>query len=671
MAKRSAAALLDFLTPLSEIPGMGPKRFDAFKQSEIEKIGDLLYYFPRSYIDRSIVEPIGSIDKYLEKNCTVCATVKRVRFEPGRKSRLRALVADDTGELEILWFQGAHLYQKKLKTGDKYLITGKITRYGHFQMVHPHLEAAEEQSDVAPIKFIPQYSITTSMREAGIQQGTIRKMLKWVLDNLSHYPCALPQRIVSKKSFSPLSQCLKEIHFPNDLSKLDLYKKRIKYEELYKTAVILKFSRKKYSLPGRSMDGGGLVFKFEKQLPFSLTDDQKKAIKELLSDAKSPKRMHRLLQGDVGSGKTLVAFFSCLPALNENYQVAWLVPTEVLARQAYTLLSNYLSKIGFRAALLTGGMNTDEKKETLTGLASGELKFIIGTHALIQKNIQFKALGMVVIDEQHKFGVQQRSVLLDKDPKCDFLLMSATPIPQSLAMTLYGDLDIVTISKCPPGRVPVSTHIVPEVKRADMERFIAQQLQNSNSQAFYVVSRIENEEAEQSNLKDIVSVFNKLTSGFFASIPSEFIHGRLTGEQKEKVMNDFAAQKIKLLVSTSVIEVGIDIPQASIIVIENAELFGLAQLHQLRGRVGRGGGKSFCFLLVSENTEQSVVNRLNQFCKNHDGFKVAELDLHNRGPGEMTGIRQSGWGDLKMVDIINDIEIFKEIQDELKNLVSS
>lgn len=666
MTKRSICALLDFLSPVSAVRGLGPKRVEAFNESAIQNIGDLLYYFPRTYIDRSKLQPISSVGSFLGQVCTIYATIKRVRFEPGRKSRLRVLVDDGSGEMELLWFQGGHLYRKNLQPEVKCLITGKVVKYNHYQMVHPYVEITTDGNEGGDLKFVPVYPLTVSMRDAGIQQRLISKSVKWIFDNLKHYPGVLPQAIELKKNFPPLCQCLKEIHFPTSLDKLEQFKDRIKYEELYKTAIILKFSKKKFSLPGRSMSPGDLPSRLSSKLPFTLTEDQKRSIAVLFADAKSSRRMHRLLQGDVGSGKTVVAFFSCLPALNEKLQVAWLTPTEVLARQSYNQLSCWLAMIGFKAALILGGMKASEKQKILKGLSTGEIQFIVGTHALLQPVVRFKALAMVVIDEQHKFGVQQRLTLQEKDPHCDYLLMSATPIPQSLAMTLYGDLEIVTINKAPAGRLPVSTHIVPDFKRADMENFIAGQLRNSNTQAYYVVPRIESDESDEPVLKDISSTFSNLTQHRFADIPSGFIHGKLDYEKKQSVMEQFSLGKVKLLVSTSVIEVGIDVPEASIIVIENADRFGLAQLHQLRGRVGRGNKKSYCFLMISGQADQLAEKRLSMFCKNHNGFKIAELDLQNRGPGEISGLRQSGWDDLIMADIINDIQLFKEIQNELE-----
>lgn len=671
MANRSISAQLDFLSPISDIPGMGPKRVEALNAEEIYRIGDLIYFFPRNYVDRSTIIKIALLESFCDKVCTVCATIKKVRFEPGRHSRLRVLVEDDTGALELIWFQGGHFYRKTLQVGTKYLITGKVTKYGHFQVVHPQIETVTDDNGISDIKYLPRYSLTVSMREVGIQQRFICKAIKWVLDNLKHYPSVLPKSIENKKNFPSLCDCLQQVHFPSNLENLELFTSRIKYEELYKTAVILNLSRKKFNLPGRAMSPGNLYSKFVQNLPFVLTDEQKKAVNILFGDAGKPQRMHRLLQGDVGSGKTVVAFISCLAALNEKLQVAWLTPTEVLARQTWYKISTWLSGIGLNAAILLGGISSTEKQKTLKALSSGEIQFIVGTHALLQSSVNFKSLGMVVIDEQHKFGLQQRLSLQEKDSRCDYLLLSATPIPQSLAMTLYGDLDVVTINKGPSGRLPVNTHLVSEAKRADMEKFIADQLQNSSARAYYVVPRIETDDSDDYAIKDIHSTFKSLTGNIFSSVPSGFLHGKMGSEEKMMVMNSFAKGDIKLLVSTSIIEVGVDVPEATIIVIENADRFGLAQLHQLRGRVGRGNAKSYCFLMVSDSEDEAVIMRLSQFSKNNDGFKIAELDLQFRGPGQLSGFKQSGWGDLKMLDIIKEINLFREIQTEIEKIFSN
>ncbi len=636
-------------------------------ESGIETLGNLLYWFPRRYIDRSQITPICQSDNFLNSTCTVIGIVKIIRLERGMRGRLRVQICDDTGSMELLWFRGVQFFSKSIHKDSTLLVTGKVTQYGHIQMVHPTIETIKDKNDIR-IKIVPCYTITSAMREAGVQQKLLLKAIVWTLNNLKHFPQVLPSQIETGKNFPALKKCLTEIHLPQNLETLEIYRKRIKYEELYKLALSLRLSKRKFTLPGRSMQSGLLTEKLKNLLPFKLTHDQIEAINILYKDAKSPQRMHRLLQGDVGSGKTLVAFFSSLASLNEGFQVAWLTPTDVLANQTFNLLSKWLDQLGYSSALFKGGLPSQQKQKLISAIEDGSTDFIVGTHALLQPAVKFHTLGMIIIDEQHKFGAQQRLTMQEKDPKSDFLLMSATPIPQTLAKTLYGDLDIVTIYNLPQGRSPVSTHIVPEIKRNDMEQFVLDHI-NHGSQAYYIVPRIEHEDdLENMQIKDIESTFESIKNGTFSSVPVAHLHGKLGNPEKIEIMNNFAEGSIKVLVATSVVEVGIDVPNATIIIIENADRFGLAQLHQLRGRVGRGQKKSFCFLLLSDNADESARFRVSQFCKSNDGFKIAEMDLKLRGPGEVIGFKQSGWDELIIADIIQDADLFKEIQNSLDRI---
>jgi ATP-dependent DNA helicase RecG len=664
----SPVSTLDFLSPVSMVSGFGPKRASALRESGIETVGDLLYHFPRRYIDRSRITPLASAGDHLDETCTVTGTIERARVERGRRSRLRALLTGEGGAIELVWFAGIPLYRSIITTGARLLVTGRVGRYGHFQMVHPLVERLREDDDGRSVHPLPCYPLSEPMREAGVGNRLLSKAVLWSLDRLDHAPRLLPERIEAKHGFPPLDKCLREIHLPTDLAALEPFRARLRYEELYTLALTLRWSRRKFALPGRVLRAGDLPERFRRTLPFSLTIDQERAVGALYADAASPRRMHRLLQGDVGSGKTIVAFFACLPALASGLQVAWLAPTEVLAMQSHRVIDGWLKSLGFGAALLTGGMAAAEKRAVQESLASGAVRFVVGTHALIMPSVKFKGIGMMVIDEQHKFGAAQRLALQEKDPAADFLLMSATPIPQSLAGTLYGDLDLVTIAKPPLGRQPVATHLVAEKKRADMERFVLDRLHGHHESVFWVAPRIERDDDSGEPLKDAESVFADLSKGIFKGIPAACLHGRLSTAEKAATMDAFAAGTIKLLVCTTVIEVGIDVPQATIMVIENAERFGLAQLHQLRGRVGRGGEKSYCFLLAQQSEEAEVAERLTFFCRNQDGFAIAEKDLTLRGPGEVAGSRQTGWDDLKMADIIRDAKLFREIQEELDSL---
>ena len=668
MPRRTISAMLDFLSPISVIPGMGEKRVQAMVESGVETLGDLLYWFPIRYIDRSSVIPISKLSDYLNSTCTVIGVVENINIERGHRGRLRVKINDNSGSMELLWFRGVQIFSKSIRKDETLLITGKATRYGLYQMVHPMIETLKENEKI-DIKVLPHYPITSSMKDAGIQQKILQKAIVWVLRNIKHFPRILPGPIETKKNFPSLQKCLTEIHTPESIDCLDIYKERIKYEELYKLALTLRLSRKKFAMPGRAMKPGTLPECMRAKLPFKLTSEQENAISILFEDAASSNRMHRLLQGDVGSGKTLVAFFSSLAALNEGLQVAWLTPTDILARQTFKLVSSWLEPLGFSTSLLKSGLPAQKKQLILSGLSGGSINCVVGTHALLQPSVNFNALGMIIIDEQHKFGAQQRLTMQEKDLASDFLLMSATPIPQTLAKTLYGDLDIVSICKSPEGRGVISTHVVPDIKRGDMEQFALSQI-NQGAQVYYIVPRIEHDdEVENSTIKDIESTYTSLKTGAFSSVSIAHLHGKLGYDEKELVMDNFISGSVKLLLATSVVEVGIDVSNALIIIIENSERFGLAQLHQLRGRVGRGPKKSYCFLLLAPNADPVAQERIKEFCKSNDGFKIAEMDLRFRGPGEVAGFKQSGWHELVFADIVRDADVFKEIQHNLDEIL--
>ena len=670
---RSIDNRLDFLSPVSLIPGLGAKRTEALHSSGIDALGDLLYHFPARYIDRSIITPIARLSTRLENQASIIGTITKTRVERGAKARLRIQVTDDTGSMEALWFYGVPFLRKTLHAGMRILCTGTVKPRGPYRletpasthMIHPLLETLGENRLLPEHPFLPHYPITSAMAQAHLQQKALFKAILWILDNLSHYPQVLPQAIEREKQFPSLERCLREIHVPSNLEDLGRFKNRVVYEELYKLAITLRWNKRKFSQPGRSLNAGALEEAFRRILPFELTEEQNRAIAVLLADARSGRRMHRLLQGDVGSGKTVVAFFACLPALNESMQVVWLVPTEILARQAFATLSSWCRNLKVSIDLFIGAAPPIKKAEILGRLRTGELQFVVGTHALLQPKAAFKNLGMIVIDEQHKFGAGQRLALQEKGPHADFLLMSATPIPQTLAKTLYGDLDVVSIAGLPRDRVRVGTHFVASSKRPEMEAFILREILQKNAQAFFVVPRIERGDEDGDGCKDAVSVFDGLGNGVLSEVSRALVHGRSEPQAGQRAMAAFSAGTVKILVATTVIEVGIDVPTATIMVIENAERFGLSQLHQLRGRVGRSSQKSYCFLLANNDGAGESRKRLDYLCGHFDGFEIAEMDLRLRGPGEAAGLLQSGGDDLKMADIIRDAPIFREILESL------
>lgn len=667
MTRRTAPAMLDFLSPLSLVPGMGPKRIAALQESEVVTIGDLLYRFPRRYLDRSEIIPISQLSSFEGEKVTIRGTIDKISMERGRRPRLRVLLADTTGTIELLWFQGVSWLRKSLRKQQRCLVTGTISRFTRLQIVHPLLETLTEKKEQGVPPIIPLYRLTESMREAGMGQRFLQKTVLWILKNLKHYPQILPEPIARNHPFPPLDECIRELHFPTDITAIEPYRDRIRFEELYQLALTLRLNRSKLLQPGRSYAAGTLVERFRKTLTFILTEEQEKAVEVLLGDCAAPQRMHRLLQGDVGSGKTVVAFLAALPALNSGYQVVWMTPTELLARQTFEKLTQWLIPFGYTTELLTAAKNAGNSELIFIRqrIASGKAAVVVGTHALLQPSVHFNNVGIFVIDEQHRFGARQRLSLSEKDSGADLLVMSATPIPRTLAQTLYNDLDVVTISSLPPGRQPVATHLVPESKRFEMEHFIKSRLRQGE-QAYYIVPRIEESENENAPpVQSLEKTFTALTSGTFHDCSASFIHGKLDTKTKTARLGAFSRGTTALLVATSVVEVGIDVPDATIIVIENSERFGLAQLHQLRGRVGRGAKKSYCFLLTIAPAGSDTALRLKSFCSQHDGFAVAEMDLRNRGPGEVTGFKQSGWENLIVADILHDADLFSQIIKEI------
>ena len=688
----TAPSQIDFLSPLQKIPGLGPKRLFALNAVGIKTVGELLGYYPARYLDRSNRINISEARNFLDSVITVRGTVEKARAEYFGRGRYRISVRDGTGEIEAVWY----IRSMKIEAGATVMLTGKVSGgpKGRLFMFHPAFEKIASGCDSIKL-ILPVYSIKEPMRDAGVNQSLMRKTMEWALSKVEHYPQMLPATIENKYGFEPFSDCIRNVHFPEDLSALDKYKSRLKYEELYKLALNLRWNKRKFALPGYAMEPGELDAKMRELLPYKLTVSQEEAVSRLYADAAKRHRMHRLLQGDVGSGKTITALMATLPALNSGRQVIWMAPTEILAKQTKAVVDKYICALGFKTGYLGAG-DTPEKRETLRELATGELRFAVGTHALFMPSVKLCNPGMVVIDEQHKFGAAQRLKLQEKAPASDFLMMSATPIPQTLAKTLYGDLDIIDIA-ARPDRMPISTHIVPPSKRAGMEKFILEQIENG-MRVFYVVPRIDqqgddddddgsngNDEsprkgvagqppapAARPQIKTVDTVAAKLKTGLLSSVPIHKLHGQMSYEEREKAISAFKNGPPGILVATVIIEVGVDIPDATVMAIENPEFFGLAQLHQIRGRVGRGGAKSYCFLLPDADVEKSgkqvTDDRLKFLCGSQDGFEIAEWDLRRRGPGDVTGYKQSGWDDLCMADILEDTGMFREILKDIDKL---
>ncbi len=655
---------VDFLSPLSLIPGFGEKRILALRESGIITASDLLYRLPRRYINRLAVTPINDLINHEGESITVAGEITHTRVERGKRSRFHATLKDESGTMELIWFSGVAYLQKSIRAGSKLRASGVAKRFKLFQIVHPEIEVDNGDLTVKH-PFEPRYSLTEAMRKSKIGQKRLIDAVEWLFKNITHFPEKLPAAIEQKYGYPSLKESLFYLHFPRDPREHFHWMQRLKYEELYQTALNLRWIRRDFALPGTAMHGDELREEFLQNLPFTLTNEQMKTVKLLAKESGSPKRMHRLLEGDVGCGKTVTAFIATLPALQERFQVAWITPTEVLAKQSFAEIEHWLKPLGLSAVLFTGSTPAKEKRDTLHGLKTGRIQFVVGTHSLLQDRVGFERLRMIVVDEQHRFGAEQRLSLQQKSPAADLLMMSATPIPQSLASTIYSDLNLLTIRALPNGRKPIKTHLVAEQKRADMEQFIRARIEKHQERVFWVVPRIESVEEDVNELADMESRFNQLSRESMQGLSVGIVHGGMSSEQKELVMNQFSSGDISLLIATTVIEVGINVPEATVMVIENSERFGLAQLHQLRGRVGRGDRDSWAFLLGSASLSEDSVARLQRFTQAKDGFEIAELDLANRGTGQIAGFRQSGFSELQFSDILIDAKLFQQAVDDL------
>jgi ATP-dependent DNA helicase RecG len=649
------------------IKGVGPKRTQTLGRLGIHTIKDLLYYFPRTHQDRSRVEEISNLtDGATAMVKGIVSNIKSFRTR-GWKSVFEASVGDGTGILQVKWFNRP--YQSEIfQVDDHIFLYGKVSLYKQsLHMVNPEYEiVSEEDGSGKSVGIIPVYPLTEDVRQA-----SFRKLVKTVVDEHFHKVDEIfTDDIIRKHKFVPITYAIKNIHFPDSLDSLEESKRRLKYEEffVFETAMALRKRSIKEMSGYKFRIGPNVENHIYKLFPFELTKSQQKVIREIHEDMCSERPMNRLLQGDVGSGKTAVAVYALLAAVANGFQTAFMAPTEILAEQHYRTLSVLLAKAEVKILLLTGGAKAKTRKENIERIKQGEIDLVIGTHALIEKDVEFKKLGLIVIDEQHKFGVTQRTRLRQKGHKYqpDVLVMTATPIPRSLSLTVFGDLDISTIDELPPGRTPVETYRVTAKKENDAYGFIRKEIEKGR-QAFVVYPLVE--ESEKLDLKAATVEAKRLQDEVFPELKVGLLHGQMKSEEKDKTMSDFINHKYDILVSTIVIEVGIDVPNATVMAIEHAERFGLAQLHQLRGRIGRSSYQSYCLLFSTPKSAESR-QRLAIMLATNDGFKIAEEDLRLRGPGEFFGTRQHGLPEFKIGDIINDYGILKLARDDAFELVN-
>lgn len=667
----------DFLEQdIKFLPGVGPKRAEIlYKELNIKTFGDLIYYFPFKYIDRTRFYKISEIHAqmpYIQVKGKI-RTMETVGS--GNKARLSARFYDDTGSIELVWFRAIKWQKENLKLNKEYIVFGKPSEFnGRINVVHPEMET-EEEKQLKPAGLFQGYYITTeNMKNKYLNSKTINKFqLTLIQLAKGKIKETLPESILKKLKLASLEKSLTTIHKPENTVDLKNARFRLKFEELFHIQLkilALKHNREKKYKGFRFEEIGYNFNTFYKDfLPFELTGAQKKVIREIRRDVNRNIQMNRLLQGDVGSGKTLVALMTMLIAMDNGFQSCIMAPTEILAQQHYQSVTKFLNGMNVNVGLLTGSTKTKERKILHEELESGKMQILIGTHALIEDTVVFKKLGLVVIDEQHRFGVAQRAKLWQKNDLIPphVLVMTATPIPRTLAMTVYGDLDVSVIDELPPGRKPIQTMHFFENRRKQVYNFLRQQM-DKGTQVYIVYPLIT--ESEKMDLKNLEEGYRHITEAF-PDVKVSMVHGRMKPAQKEKAMQTFKKGETKIMVATTVIEVGVDVPNAAVMVIESAERFGLSQLHQLRGRVGRGAEQSYCILMSSYKISNESRKRLETMVRTNDGFDIAEVDMKLRGPGDLEGTQQSGMGfDLKIANLGKDGKILQLAREEATEILS-
>lgn len=630
--------------------GIGPKRCDALRKFGIETLHDLFYLFPRRYEDRGQFRRIK--DLKINEFATIKGKVITLGLRPMKRLTLFELVVeDDSGSIFATWFNQPYL-KKNFKVGYDVILSGKVDFYNRLQLTSPEYEILDGSGEdtIHTGRIVPIYPLTE-----GLAQRSLRRSMKELVDNyLSEIEEILPQTLIEKENLMPLTDALKVVHFPASLEEAARARERLIFDEFFLLELEVlrrtKTERKKIKAHPIPL-GDEVISQFKKLLPFKLTNDQEKVIKESMDDLKHSYPMRRLLEGEVGSGKTVVAACLAYCVARNHLQTAFMVPTEILAEQHFSTLTKLLGGSELRLALLTS--SSPDRKDLIDRIKKGEVDIVVGTHALIQEDVSFRNLGFVIIDEQHKFGVRQRTLLLNHDTKPHLLVMTATPIPRTLGLTLYGDLEISVIRELPKGRGNIRTFWITRVKEKEVLRYIRDRVLEGE-QAYIIFPIID--ETEKMDLQAATKEYENLRTGLFKNVPMGLIHGRLDKTVRDKVMESFQGGEIKVLVATSIIEVGIDNPHSSLMIIEHADRFGLSQLHQMRGRIGRGGQDAQCFLFGDPTTEEGK-KRLRVLTKSNDGFKIAEEDLRLRGPGDFLGTRQSGAPLFRIANLIEDAPI--------------
>ncbi|MBR2261216.1 MAG: ATP-dependent DNA helicase RecG [Paludibacteraceae bacterium] len=657
---------------ITYLHGVGPKRAEMLKREiNVSSYEDMLYYFPYRYIDRSKIYAISELNETSSYVQVRGRILKTELIGAARKQRLVALFSDGVSSMELLWFKGIQYVTQAYKEGHEFVAFGKPSFFGgKVSMIHPEMETiAEVRSKLSLGGLQGLYNTSEKMKNGFLNSKAIQKIEMEIIQSIGadRIDETLPEYLTREYHLMPLHDALVNIHFPKDLETLRVAQFRLKFEELYfiQLDMLRRSKIRSKRFKGMQFEHIGHYFNtfYRECLPFDLTGAQKRVLREIRTDVGSGRQMNRLLQGDVGSGKTLVALMTMLMALDNDYQACMMAPTEILATQHYESLSALLSPLGVSIELLTGSTKKKDRDRILPLLADGEIQILIGTHALIEEGVVFKNLGMAVIDEQHRFGVAQRAKLWAKNEQPPHVLvMTATPIPRTLAMTLYGDLDVSVIDQLPPGRKPIKTIHRYDTKRADLYEFMKEEIAKGR-QVYIVYPMIQ--ESEKSDYENLESGYEKLQNVFpEPAYHLGMVHGKMKASEKESVMQRFVSGELNILVATTVIEVGVNVPNASVMMIESAERFGLSQLHQLRGRVGRGADQSYCILVTSVKLSNESRQRMDVMVRTCDGFEISEVDLKMRGPGDIEGTQQSGVAlNLKITNLATDGQIVQFARD--------
>ena len=668
--------MVNLETEITYLPGVGPKRAKVLgEELGVKTFADLLANFPYKYIDRSKLYSIEEVNTEMPFVQIRGRILSFETFDMGpRRERVVAHFTDGRNLMDLTWFNGGKYARTHYKIGTQYIVFGKPTLFnGRINVVHPDIDPAEEMQ-LSGMGMQPYYSLTEKMKKAGFTLRSMERLMRNLMDMIKDpLPETLPDEQVSRLHLASRDEALRNIHFPESAKALERARVRLKFEELFYVQLnIVRYAsdnRRKYR--GYVFPRIGNVFNsfYHDNLPFPLTEAQKRVIREIWNDMRSGRQMNRLLQGDVGSGKTLVALMSMLVALDNGYQACIMAPTEILAEQHLNTINDFLKGMDVRVELLTGIVKGKRRNTILEDLAAGRVDILVGTHAVIEDTVRFARLGMVVVDEQHRFGVAQRAKLWSKsDNPPHVLVMTATPIPRTLAMTLYGDLDVSVIDELPPGRKPIQTQHVYDAQLPQLYESIRRQIRLGR-QAYIVFPLIE--ESEHIDLKNLEDGYETLRQ-IFPEFKMSKVHGKIKPKEKEEEMQRFASGETQILVATTVIEVGVNVPNASVMVILDAQRFGLSQLHQLRGRVGRGADQSYCILVTTYQLSADTRKRIDIMCETNDGFRIAEADLKLRGPGDLEGTQQSGMAfDLKIADIARDGQLVQMARDEAQAIITA